>query len=777
MWKKGKKILSIVAAATCLSTAFAFAGCGAEVYKGDKLDGYTTPTEAPAKNGGFAVEYGNYVYFINGAEDYTVENKYGDVVKGALMRISRSDLDNGNYSNTQTVVPMLFVAQNFDAGIYIYGDYVYYATPTTDKNMKGEVENSWIDFKRAKLDGSETMKDYYFRLSNNASKYRFVEVDNTVYCLYEEDSALKSYNTATKETTVLVSGAKSSFFYDTKDASNPNVYYTMAVKYDADSANSTTAAYDQLYSVRADATVEKVDSDKASYTVKGGKTYDFNEEYLKSQNEEAKKNETDEPYDLKDYTTYPYVNLGNLVLDGIGSNAANSGKWTQFNDDKETTPATPDGYNYTISSYQNGGVYFTRAEIVKTSSDAESTKLYYLSDANGATINSVSGNVDEEKVQVVAQNTTNASASAIFYINEGVHEYLYLSNNTLYKANSAEGELNAIPLAYNLSSATLWMIDGDYLYYYGSGTNGNNLSRIKYTGTREDYSPNFLAEEEYQPITVAYVDWNSSWYKPVLLGDTLLYSNAQSFGSVSYNYVYAAKLDNIKAQNEAYEAVQDYIGEYSSNKNTQNLIQYYFRTDGKMDEAVEKLYDEELLEEVRGKFAADGELKKETSFISLVGEIKADDQTAIAEAWADSLLSEEEEVEEEKFPVWAICLIVAGSVLVVAAAVTIPLVIVSKKRKAQQAEEAEATVMAYKHKIDTTDDKTIDVYADDTTEETTEETVEEPKEVDASIEAEEVSEEVETTEEVSEEVSEETTEETTAEETVTEVTEEEQKED
>ena len=44
-------------------------------------------------NGGFVVEKGNYVYFINGVEAYSSDNTYGTPVKGALMRIAKSDLE------------------------------------------------------------------------------------------------------------------------------------------------------------------------------------------------------------------------------------------------------------------------------------------------------------------------------------------------------------------------------------------------------------------------------------------------------------------------------------------------------------------------------------------------------------------------------------------------------------------------------------------------------------------------------------------------------------
>ncbi len=720
MWNKSKKIISLVAAATFLGATIAMSGCNKGFYKGNKLD--YTAIEADAKsNGGFVVEHGDYVYFINGAEEYTASNEFGKATKGALMRIKKTDLDAGNYANVQTVVPMLFVAQNFNAGIYIYDNYVYYATPTTDKNLSGEVENTWIDFKRAPLDGSQAMKGYYFRLENNAANYRFVKVAGKVYCLYEENGALKSYSIEEETSRVLVSGAKSSFYFDKTNLENPNVYYTMSVVNGADTDHSTTAAYDQLYCVNAAAMIEgTADKNTASYTVKGGKTYDFDENFLKAKNKEAKENKTDEPYKLDDYTTYPYVNLGTLVLDGIGVNTINADKVTQFSDLKGATPASPDGYNYTISSYQNGGVYFTRSEVTKTSSEGENTKLYYLADADvTAEWNSVDGN-KESNLDVVALNTTNASATAIYTLNNGAHEYFYIENGALYKATQPDedGEVQSFALAYNLSSATLWTIEGDYIYYYSAGTNGNNVSRVNCTGDKNTYNP-LLIEEAYEPITVAYVDWNSGWYKPEFVGDTLIYNNAQSFGVLSYNYIYTAKLgtnDDIKANNEAYEEVNEFIDSYSNNSALQKLMKYYFRT-GKTEayEAVKDLYDEyqvEKFDEFVKEMEA-GTYKFESAFISQLGLTKSEDAEAIAQSWANSLLTREEKEEKAGLPAWAIVLIVVGSLLVVGAAVAVPLLVINNNKKKAAQEEADAIVNAHKKKIDTTDDKTIDVYADE----------------------------------------------------------------
>ena len=723
MNKKWKRTLGVVMATVSLGASIALAGCNG-VYTGDKLDGYVSSAEVQS-NGGFAVQKGDFVYFINGLEDYTEPNVYGDVVKGSLMRIKKSDLDAGNYTNVKTVVPMLFAAQNFDAGIYIYGDYVYYATPTTDKNMDGQVESSWLDFKRAKLDGTETMKDYYFRLSSNSSKYRFVEEDGVVYCLYEEDGYLKSYDTKDKVSRVLAKA--DSFYYDTSDPTTPNVYYTMSVVVGADTDNSTTAAYNQLYSVNAAARVESVNKNAASYTVKGGNTYDFDENYLNEQNEKAKKDGKAAIYDLADYTTYPYVNLGKLVLDGIGSNALQE---TQFNG-KKADALTPDGYTYTVKNYANGGVYFTRSEVAKTSSDAENTKLYYLSDskAEATEWNVVKGN---NALDVVAPDAT-VTDSAILTMKDNAHVYYYLSDSALYKATVGEnGATTEMKMASTLSGATLWKLDGDFLYYYQSSEegNGNSLSRIKVTGKKEDYNT-LLDKEEYQPITLAGVQFNSSWYKPEIFGNKVLFANEQSFGSVTYNYIYAANLPatqaGIKATNEKYEAVQEAIEEYWDNEELKDLMTYYFRT-GKTDayEAVKTLYDEKTeqkyFDEFKAKFSATTDkLELESYFFELVGEMKEADEKAIDEAWVNSLRSESETEEESGLPGWAIALIVAGGVLVVLAAVLIPTLIVLSKKKAK-AKAAEETVNAYKRKkIDTTDDKTIDVYADEEAEATAQE--------------------------------------------------------
>ncbi len=725
---KSKKIISLVAAAALTLSTVALASCADKGgYKGEALSAGYDSAASVSSNGGFVVEKGNYVYFINGKENSTADNTYGKPVKGALMRISKEQLASGKYDEAQIVVPSLFVSGNYDSGIYIYGDYVYYATPTTDKNNDGQIENSYLDFKRAKLDGSQAPMDgkkgHLFRLSSNSAKYRFVEVNETktVYCLYEEDSKLKSYNVSTGKTHVLVSGA-SSFIYDTKDLTNPNVYYTMGVTYDVEQDNPTTASgYNQIYCVNAAATAT-VDKATASYKVFEGETqiasYDFDEKAMKDNAEEKE-------YDLGDYSTYPYVNLGKLVLDGVDNQPKQTAD-TRFHNGDVSKSTTLSGYTYTLQQQGNGGIYFTRTE---GTTDSQAAYLRYL--ANDAEGDSVTKN---GKAQTVAQESTNASAAAIYQVNEGVHSYFYLAETKLKKvtakADGSVDESKSFTLANDIASgSTLWKTDGDYLYYYGTGTNGKSLSRINYTGTEENYIKiSATHSEEYDPLTLSLVDWSDGWYKPELVTagtqQFAFYPNAQSYGNgaTAYDYVYVAKLgttEEIIARNEQVEEVNEFIGEYSDNSQIQTVMKYYFRTgETSAYDAVKDLYttkQQEYFDEFKAKFSGENAFQYESEYISLLGRMIDEDKEEITEAWQNSLLKETEETEEkEGLPTWAIVLIVCGSVLVVGAAAIIPTAIVLHNKKVKKQRE-EAIVSAYKHKkIDTTDDKSIDVYAEET---------------------------------------------------------------
>lgn len=692
-------------------------------------------------NSGFVVQKGNYYYFINGVETAEASNKTGEVVKGSLMRIAKSDLDAGKFGNAETVVSSLMVAGDYTSGIYIYGDRVYYATPTTAKNKDGEVMSSYLDMKSTKLDGTDT-SDVYLRMTDNTAKYRFVEVEGTVYCMYiVNDSELRSYNTSTKTETLLADEMDS--YALSNDRTNPGVYFTMKVKVDRDKDANYTESYTQVYYVTADRT-------EAPYE------YKFDEDFVKDYKKD---------HDDKD----PYINLGTIVLDGYGSDC----RYTQFNHNEGTTPYTPSGYTYKLMSYTNDGLYYTRSYVDKTSSAADGGNLYYLADSytKGASWNAVAGNPDSTRADagqyndIVSYDTTNASVAAIFLKNGDQHSYIYVDNGAIFRADvkkTATGiSKETVRIVDKASAPSLMYVDSqdgfDYVYYSTAGANGSYLYRAVYNGTQADYNP-LLAKADYKPVQILKIDFASDWYLPEKVGDYLFFATAEAIGANSYNYVCTMNIAKTNGKiadlNEQYDAIMEKITDYSAKYTTLgNLMKYYFMAGGDnavfnryyldqdmtgatpyentdyfnaiLAQAKEEGYSDTYLysEFYQNEFisftshtgdyadafkAEDGRYYDvQTYFYNWIGEITEGDMENIdnvfLKGWVRTL---EEEEEDDSLPTWAIVLIVVGSVIVLAGIVlAILLPILAKKRKVVEKKEKKAKMV-----VDTSDDKDIDVY-------------------------------------------------------------------
>ena len=751
-----KKLITIVTAGVLALGAGALSACDASF---TPLDGDFSSGEV-VSNGGFVVEKGSYVYFINGVEAYTADNTYGTPVKGSLMRISKSDLEAG-VNSAETVIPSLMVAADYSSGIYIFGDRVYYATPNNVRNTSGVIESEYLDFKSARLDGSDIQS--YFNVADNATVYRYMEVEGTVYLVYESDSELHSYNTGNKTDTVLAKDV-TEYVVDTAASGTPYVYYTMGVTMDIDVEGSSLAReYNQIYRVRADAT-------EAPYE------YSYSEEYLEEHDGEE-----------------PYWNLGEIVLDGIGATYVNSP--TQFTHDLEegVTPLSYAGYTYTLQAYSNGGLYFTRTDLAQTGSTGEGGWLYYLSaDELGSGWNSVSGN-GAEYLDVVAQTTDHAGTAAIFYLDDaGAHHYLYVDGSNIFRADVTETGTETTLIARGATDAVLVSVDDTssdeyaYVYYTVSGDSGSNICRAVYNGTEEDYR--ILGYEDnapFAPVQLLDIEHAGSWYNFEIVDGTLFFADAETIGNTSYNYISAFSLKNesgammdnseLKALNEEYENIVGEEGVIESSaddvgENMPTALRYYFfmGQDDVFYAAAEKysdreydfadgyltydstafahniqnaidegkkdtyLYSTEEQEYFKG-FVEDGddlgEARTRSRFIRRIGAMSESDFDAIEAYWEGALEHYSVTEEESGLPAWAWALIGVGiGIVVVGAGLAVFFILRAKKNKEGGGDEP-------KMYVDTTDDRSVDVYADDLA---GEETASENASAETPAEAEEI---------------------------------------
>ena len=740
-------------------------------YKSDALSGDISGNVV--SNGGFAVEKGNYIYFINGVESNTAVNSFGDVLKGSLVRISKENLAAGNYASGETVVPLIMYSGNYDGGIYIYGDYVYYSTPSAAKDSSGATLNSRLEFKRSKLDGSETMSGYYFQSENTAVDYRFVEVDGKVYLMYalseslygEEDavSNIHSVNLETGKDTLLAYNVDS-YFFDEDNLSNPYVYYTMNVTYNMGTSNAVEAEYNQIYRVCADA-------------AEGDRTYDFS--YI-------------EDYDAESDPVY--VNLGEFIFDGIGALC----DLTQFNygydpaKDEDTSSDktnTLSGYTYEIVHYADGTLYYTR-----TPASNVTEVLLYTDDAEvgASSWNPVSGNpaaTDNYGGRMLLLNGTSLSDYTFITDSEGKPSgVIYTDNDTLMSANFEGGSLkNEVRLSNVSDEVTILGISEETAYaglpaadgaasakaeytflYYGVTGEGNSYSvhRIALGGTAEDYEE-FPADDStsnYNDTRILDLDVSSGWYMPEIISGYFFFPSETS-DMMDYDYVMAFDLrpegaaasDDTTMSNAQIEEINDLYDSVMGEddgviagidsedfENLPNALRYafYTRDAGYLDELIQMWEDEGEDEEylystesaqmykdfinAEGEYAEfrqhskqiNGETVYATSrdyYYNLVGKMTEEDaEDYTTSLRSDYMQAEPTEAEEGWFEslstgakVGFIIGVCVAGIIVIGAAVLIPLFIIRKKRKALP------RYNKARIKVDTTDDKNIDVYAAD----------------------------------------------------------------
>lgn len=561
MSKRFTKIICSSLAVISVATLAFTSGC-ANGWKG--TDGADTATEAVAgTNGGFVVETNDYAYFINGNSANTQENKFGSVVKGSIQRIKKSDLAANNYANTQTVVPSVIYSGNYEAGLYIYGGYLYYTTPSTQKNTSGEVLNSNLDFKRTKLDGTDTTNGYIWQSSDNAVDYRYVEVDGVVYILYAVSENLygtsytniHSVNCETGENTLLAYNV-ASYAFDTENPETPYAYYTMSVP--EAMGESSTLSYNQLYRVKADVTTSP-------------REYDFSNV---------------EDYDAE--TDPVYINKGDLVYDGIGKLRANNGL-TQFNygynvEGVDQTPVLNNGdYTYEIQWYKNGVLYFTRKEPVGA------THLYKIEDGQiTAAHNAITAN--DQAVMFIAENYT--TEYTLVTLNDVLYAFELGSSGIFKKAMTFDSATNSYSFGDSLkisdaTSATALFVkehgDHVYLYYSVTGGNGYTVNRIAIDGSDEKYNTLPVEDEpDYRGVKLLDVDACSDWYMPEFVDNTLLFA-AEVEGMQDFNYIMACDMKGangvmtnaeIETLNERYEAVTEKINAYDEITNTDGTKTY-----------------------------------------------------------------------------------------------------------------------------------------------------------------------------------------------------------
>lgn len=252
--KTFKKSLIILVA--CLMLALVvFAAC-------DQSDVFTPVVKSDFSgktvedNGGIAVKYGDYIYYVNGFHgDASADNSYTNTIRaGAIVRVKASEIDNivalndedlsskekneriaaAVKEHVELVVPCYYYSQNESntniAGIYIFNDRLYITTPNQELTEGGQKKTNQLVLESYQLDGSDRKQHFVFTGSAWSTstvnlEIMLSQVNGEVYATYVLESNLHSVKVGDGTDKVIaeeisnakIDGANNVVFYMDKD--------------------------------------------------------------------------------------------------------------------------------------------------------------------------------------------------------------------------------------------------------------------------------------------------------------------------------------------------------------------------------------------------------------------------------------------------------------------------------------------------------------------------------------------------------------------------------
>lgn len=231
-----KKIVLIIIC-LCLGV-FLLTGC-VENFKQDAV-AVDYADKTVTSNGGLAVTYGKYLYFINGYAEEAAENEFGKTLKGAIARVELNADRKPLKDTFALIVPkkVYSTEKNF-GGLYIFDDYIYYSTTSVDKDSEGNAKTAEMVIMRTKVDGTGTQVVAEFK--NHSVPYK-ISGQKLVYIFEQNICRIDLSNKKFKEETI-VEGVDTAYFF-TKPTADANAMdnYVFYSKTDAETSKKTIYA-------------------------------------------------------------------------------------------------------------------------------------------------------------------------------------------------------------------------------------------------------------------------------------------------------------------------------------------------------------------------------------------------------------------------------------------------------------------------------------------------------------------------------------------------------
>ncbi len=249
-----KKKIILVVMSLILAVSL-LVGC-TESYKAKAIS--TEYSAEVSSNGGLAVTYGKYLYYINGYAGNTIDNTFGDVTKGAIARVELDSKGNA-IADTNTIIVSKNVYNTVaTSGLYIVGDYIYYSTPSIDKDSTGTAKNASMWIMRTKVDGTGT--EVIKKFDDYTAVYK-VAKNHIIYYLKNEIHVI-DLNDKNFEDTMIDEEVTAIYMTEYLDGANELIDTVFYLKANED----TTVTSNVVWAYRAGGKATKlIDASKVSY--------------------------------------------------------------------------------------------------------------------------------------------------------------------------------------------------------------------------------------------------------------------------------------------------------------------------------------------------------------------------------------------------------------------------------------------------------------------------------------------------------------------------------
>lgn len=181
-----KRLLkSCLAVAVIFCMALSFTACGTKVSDTTVDTKKVGVVNGVSTNGGMTAIHDGYLYFINGTitNDGTSLKKN---VQSAICRVKYNASTGETSGDAEVVVGNLVGFSN--GSIRFYGDYMYYATPCSEKNYAGDTLYNKTTFMRYDLVNEKSHKIYTTQLNDSSESidYAYYVVGETLNLLVYE---------------------------------------------------------------------------------------------------------------------------------------------------------------------------------------------------------------------------------------------------------------------------------------------------------------------------------------------------------------------------------------------------------------------------------------------------------------------------------------------------------------------------------------------------------------------------------------------------------------